>query len=74
LVISQSHEDAVTFEHHIITEGERRSDDRTEDHSHQYDLHDPVPPIVAEQELVFFLSRLAQDLIQDMSPETPPQG
>lgn len=74
LVISQSHEDAVTFDHHIITEGERRSDDRTEDHSHQYDLHDPVPPIVAEQELVFFISRLAQDLIQETTSETPPQG
>src|SRR5271154_2027245 len=24
LVITQSHEDAVTFEHHIITEGEKR--------------------------------------------------
>lgn len=72
LVITQSHEDAVTFEHHIITEGERRNDDRAEDHSHQYDLHDPVPPIVAEQELVFFMSRLAQDLIQEMPAETPP--
>src|SRR4051812_3212367 len=27
LVITQSHEDAVTFEHHIITEGEKRGDD-----------------------------------------------
>ena len=27
LVIMQSHEDAVTFEHHIITEGEKRGDD-----------------------------------------------
>ena len=71
LVISQSHEDAVTFEHHIITEGERRNDDSEDDHSHQYDLHDPVPPIVAEQELAFFLSRLAQDLIEDSEPETP---
>ncbi len=72
LVIMQSHEDAVTFEHHIVTEGERRNEDRAEDHSHQYDLHDPIPPIVAEQELVFFMSRLAQDLIQEPAVETPP--
>lgn len=72
LVISQSHEDAVTFEHHIVTEGERRNEDRAEDHGHQYDLHDPIPPIVAEQELVFFLSRLAQDLILEGPGETPP--
>lgn len=71
LVITQSHEDAITFEHHIITEGEKRADDHAEDHSHQYDLHDPVPPIVAEQELVFFMSRLVQDLVEDAGPETP---
>src|SRR5208282_1090449 len=49
LVIMQSHEDAVTFEHHIITEGEKRGDDSAEDHSHQYDLRDPLPQAVAEQ-------------------------
>ncbi len=68
LVITQSHEDCVTFEHHIITEGERRGDDSVEDHSHQYDLRDPIPPAVAESELQFFLSRIAQDLVEAMSP------
>jgi hypothetical protein len=73
LVIMQSHEDAVTFEHHIITEGEKRGDDSAEDHSHQYDLHDPLPAQVAEQELQFFLSRLAQDLVEaEEPPELPP--
>lgn len=72
LVISQSHEDAICFEHHIITEGERRSDDRTEDQMHQYDLRDPLPPIVADHELVFFMSRMAQDLFPDAGPEIPP--
>lgn len=71
LVIMQSHEDAVSFEHHIITEGEKRVDDRGEDHTHQYDLHDPVPPIVAQQELVFFLSRLAQDLFEQDAHDEP---
>ncbi|HEX8340515.1 MAG TPA: hypothetical protein VF624_06360 [Tepidisphaeraceae bacterium] len=73
LVITQSHEDAVTFEHHIITEGEKRGDDSTEDHTHQYDLRDPLPPSFAEQELMFFLSRLAQDLYEmEPEPEIPP--
>ena len=45
MVITQSHEDAVTFEHHIITEGEKRGDDSAEDHSHQYDLRDPLPSV-----------------------------
>jgi hypothetical protein len=73
LVIMQSHEDCVTFEHHIITEGEKRGDDSAEDHSHQYDLRDPLPNAVAEQELQFFLSRLAQDLVEsDAEPEIPP--
>ncbi|MGH7175980.1 MAG: hypothetical protein ACREJC_01245 [Tepidisphaeraceae bacterium] len=73
LVILQSHEDAVTFEHHIITEGEKRGDDSAEDHSHQYDLRDPLPPSVAVQELQFFLSRMAQDLVEpDPDPEIPP--
>jgi hypothetical protein len=72
LVIMQSHEDAVTFEHHIITEGEKRGDDSAEDHSHQYDLRDPLPPAVAETELQFFLSRLAQDLVEHEGPELPP--
>jgi len=73
LVIMQSHEDAVTFEHHVITEGEKRGDDSAEDHSHQYDLRDPLPPAVAETELQFFLSRLAQDLVeQEPEAEVPP--
>lgn len=73
LVITQSHEDAVTFEHHIITEGERRGDDSAEDHSHQYDLRDPLPPQVAYGEIQFFLGRMAQDLIEpDPEPEIPP--
>jgi hypothetical protein len=78
LIITQSHEDAVTFEHHVITEGERRGDDSTEDHAHQYDLRDPLPPAVAEHELQFFLGRLAQDLFE-AEPEPgidypPPPG
>jgi hypothetical protein len=73
LVITQSHEDAVTFEHHIITEGEKRGDDSSEDHTHQYDLRDPLPASFAEQELTFFLSRLAQDLYEmEPEPEIPP--
>ncbi len=73
LVIVQSHEDAVTFEHHIITEGERRGDDQSEDHTHQYDLRDPVPPTVAQYELMFFMTRLAQDLVEPPpEPELPP--
>jgi len=73
LVIAQSHEDAVTFEHHIITEGEKRGDDSSEDHSHQYDLRDPLPATVAHSELQFFMSRMAQDLVEgDMEPEVPP--
>lgn len=73
LVILQSHEDAVTFEHHIITEGEKRGDDSAEDHTHQYDLRDPLPAAVAEQEIQFFLSRMAQDLVEiEPDPELPP--
>jgi len=73
LVIMQSHQDAVTFEHHIITEGEKRGDDSAEDHSHQYDLRDPLPQVVAEQELQFFLGRMAQDLVEpEDEPEIPP--
>ena len=73
LVIMQSHEDAVTFEHHIITEGEKRGDYSAEDHSHQYDLRDPLPAPVAQQELQFFLGRLAQDLVEpEPEPEIPP--
>ena len=73
LVILQSHEDCVTFDHHIITEGEKRGEDSTQDHSHIYDLRDPLPPSVATQELQFFLGRLAQDLIEsEPEPELPP--
>lgn len=72
LVILQSHEDCVTFEHHIITEGERRGEDSTDDHTHTYDLRDAIPGIVADQELSFFLSRLAQDLVEDEEPDLPP--
>ncbi len=73
LVISQSHEDCVTFEHHIITEGEKRGDDSAQDHTHTYDLRDPLPPSMAQQEITFFLGRLAQDLVEDeMEPEVPP--
>lgn len=74
LVIMQSHEDCVTFEHHIITEGEKRGDDSAEDHSHQYDLRDPLPATLAVQELQFFLGRLAQDLVEpEPEPEIPPE-
>jgi hypothetical protein len=73
LVIMQSHEDAVTFEHHIITEGEKRGDESAEDHHHQYDLRDPLPAAVAAQEIQFFLSRLVQDLVEgEPEPEIPP--
>jgi hypothetical protein len=73
LVIMQSHEDCVTFEHHIITEGEKRGEDSSEDHSHQYDLRDPLPPQIADTELQFFLSRVAQDLVEPPEePEIPP--
>jgi hypothetical protein len=72
LVITQSHEDAVTFDHHIITEGEKRGEDSTEDHAHQYDLRDSLPNTVAQQELQFFLSRLAPDLVESDEPELPP--
>jgi hypothetical protein len=73
LVVMQSHEDAVTFEHHIITEGEKRGDDSAEDHSHQYDLRDRLPRTVAAGELQFFLTRLALDLVEpEPEPEIPP--
>ncbi len=73
LVIVQSHEDCVTFDHHIITEGEKRGDDSAEDHTHQYDLRDPLPAVLAMQELQFFLSRLGQDLVEgEEEPEIPP--
>ena len=72
LVVMQSHEDAISFEHHIITEGERRTEDAADDHTHQYDLRDPLPKSVAENELQFFLSRLAQDLVEVNEPEIPP--
>ena len=74
LVIAQSHEDAVSFEHRIVTEGEKRGDDQSEEHTHQYDLRDPVPPQVAEYEMTFFMSRLAQDLVElPEEPEFPPE-
>src|SRR3982751_5971878 len=73
LVIMQSHEDCVTFEHHIITEGEKRGEDSAEDHSHTYDLRDALPATMANQELQFYLGRLAQDLVEgDEPPEIPP--
>ena len=73
LVVTQSHEDCVTFEHHIITEGEKRGDDSAQDHSHVYDLRDPLPASVAVQELQFFLGRMAQDLVEgEPEPEIPP--
>lgn len=72
LVITQSHEDAVTFDHHIITEGEKRGEDSAEDHAHQYDLRDALPSTIAQRELDFFLSRLAQDLVEGEEPEIPP--
>ena len=49
----QSHEDCVTFEHHIITEGEKRGEESAEDHSHTYDLRDPLPPTVASRNSSF---------------------
>src|SRR6266700_7587974 len=73
LVVMQSHEDAITFEHHIITEGEKRGDDSAEDHSHQDDLRDALPAQLAIQELQFFMGRLAQDLVEpEPEPEIPP--
>ena len=73
LVIMQSHEACVTFEHHIITEGEKRGDDSAQDHSHVYDLRDPLPEAVGTQELQFFMGRMAQDLVEpEEEPEIPP--
>jgi hypothetical protein len=72
LVIMQSHEDCVTFEHHIYTEGEKRGEDSAQDHLHEYDLRDPLPAAVAQQELQFFLGRLVQDLVESDEPEIPP--
>ena len=73
MVITQSHEDCVTFEHHIITEGEKRGEDSAQDHSHIYDLRDPLPAAVGLQELQFFLGRMAQDLIEpEEGGEIPP--
>lgn len=73
LVIVQSHQDCVTFEHHVITEGERRGEDSAEDHSHAYDLRDPLPASVAQHELQFFLGRIAQDLVEvEPEAELPP--
>lgn len=73
LVIMQSHEDCVTFEHHIITEGEKRGDDSAEDHSHQYDLRDAIPAAIATEQIQFFLGRLAQDLVEpEPEIELPP--
>ncbi len=74
LVVTQSHEDAITFEHRIITEGEKRGDDSSEEHTHQYDLRDPLPKMIGEQELMFFLTRLAQDMYEVEMPEIPPGG
>jgi hypothetical protein len=73
MVIMQSHEDCVTFEHHIITEGEKRGEDSAQDHSHVYDLRDSLPKSLAGQEVQFFLGRLAQDLFEgEPEPEIPP--
>lgn len=74
LVIMQGHEDCVTFEHHIITEGEKRGEDSAEDHSHSYDLRDSLPATVAKQEIQFYLGRLAQDLIEGEEPPDIPPG
>ena len=50
-----------------------RGEDSAEDHSHQYDLRDALPATLAQQELQFFLGRLAQDLLeQEPEPEIPP--
>lgn len=72
MIISQSHQDCISFEHHIITEGEKRGDDSAEDHSHPYDLRDPLPGVIAAQEIQFFLTRMAQDLTEIDEPEIPP--
>ena len=73
LLIMQEHEDAVTFAHHIVTEGERRGDDTVEDHTHEYDIKTPLPGILAEQEVHFFMTRLALDLVEPPEePEIPP--
>jgi hypothetical protein len=73
LVIVQSHEDLVSFEHHVVTEGESRRDDSAEDHSHGYDLREPLPKGIADSELQFFLSRVGHDLYEgEEEPELPP--
>ena len=74
LIISQSQEDLLTFEHRIISEGESRGDDSVNDHKHDYDLREPLPAQAATTELHFFMSRMAQDLYeQDDEPELPPE-
>src|SRR5437660_1149686 len=57
LVIMQEHEDAVTFAHHIVTEGERRGDDTVEDHTHEYDIKTALPAILAERGATYFMKR-----------------
>ncbi|MGA2496858.1 MAG: hypothetical protein ABSH20_03910 [Tepidisphaeraceae bacterium] len=74
LVISQSHEDAVSFQHHVCNEGEKRSEDSSQDFEHIYDLRDPIPPSVAVQELYFFMGRMVQDLVDDGPPPELPPG
>jgi hypothetical protein len=74
MVVCQSHEDAVSFQHHIYNEGERRSDDSAQDFEHVYDLRDPLPPTVAVQEIHFFLGRLVQDLFDAPPPPEIPPG
>lgn len=74
LVIAQTHEDCITFDHHVITEGEKRGDDSAQDHSHIYDLRDPLPRSVAQQELQFFMGRLAMDLVEGEPPAEIPPG
>jgi len=71
LLISQSHDDQITFDHHVTAEGERQADDRSQDYSHHYDLHDAIPAIVAQQELTFFLTRIAQDISSLLEPAPP---
>ncbi len=72
LVIAQTHEDAVTFDHNIVTEGEKRGDDASDQHTHPYDLRDPLPGSLAWQEIQFFMGRLAQDLTALEEEEGPP--
>jgi len=75
LVVMQSHEDAVTFEHHIITEGGEAREETTR----RRIIRISTICAISYREpwragsCSFFLTRLALDLVeQEPEPEIPP--